>query len=113
MTTTTQTPASLPYFNQIGWSDVTPFEVVRVVSEKTVEVRRMDAERDRSWEPTFVVGGFAGVCTNINEQRWVITSNPANETVRIRLHKDGSWKDNSGQRFSPSETAQRHYDYNF
>lgn len=111
--TATQIHTTAPYFNQIGWSDVTPFEVVRVVSDKTVEVRRMDAERDESWTPTFVSGGFAGVCTNTNEQRWIITSNTANETVRVRLQKDGSWKDKYQRRFRPSDTAIRHYDYNF
>jgi hypothetical protein len=33
------------YANHYGYSDITPFEVVKVISDKTIEVREMDAER--------------------------------------------------------------------
>ena len=36
------------YANHYGYSDVTPYEVVKVISDKTIEVREMDAERDDS-----------------------------------------------------------------
>ena len=35
----------LKYANQYGYSDVNPYEVVREVSGKTLEVRAMEVER--------------------------------------------------------------------
>lgn len=101
------------YANHLGWSDVNPFEIVRRVSDKTIEVREMDAERDPEWKPDFVPGGFSAVCTNQRDQQWRIQSNPANPVIRIRLRKSGQWKDAHGRRFALSEQPVKFYDYNF
>jgi len=101
------------YANHIGWSDVNPYEVVRVISDKTLEIREMNAERDESWKPEIVVGGFAGHCVNQNEQRWIITSDDSREVVRIRLSAKKGWQDKHGRRFSLSEKPVKFYDYNF
>ena len=79
------------YANHYGYSDVNPFEIVRRVSDKTIEIREMDAERDPEWKPEFHVGGFSAHCSNQREQRWNITSNPENRVIRIRLSKSGVW----------------------
>lgn len=100
------------YANQLGYSDVNPYEVVRVVSDKTLDVREMDAERDESVKLEWMVGGFAGHCVNQREQQWNITTNTENRTVRIRLGKQG-WKDAHGQRYNLSDTPVKFYDYNF
>ncbi len=84
------------YANHIGYSDINPFEVVRVISDKTMEIRAMDAERDESVKLDWVVGGFSGVCLNQRDQNWFITSNEQNRVVRIRLGKQG-WKDANGR----------------
>ena len=44
------------YANHYMYTDVEPYEVVRVVSEKTIEIRAMKAERDESvsWSSTLV-----------------------------------------------------------
>ena len=102
----------MKYANHFGYSDVNPYEVVRVVSDKTVEVREMDAQRDESVQLVWVVGGFAGHCTNQHDQRWIITSNPENQVVRISLGKQG-WKDKHGRKFDLAEQPVRFYDYNF
>ncbi len=102
----------MKYANQYGWSDVTPFEVVRVVSDKCMEVREMDAERDESVKLEWVVGGFAGVCTNQRDQKWFIKSNPDNAVLRIRLGKKG-WRSADGRRFDIDDQPIRFYDYNF
>ena len=101
------------YANHYGYSDVNPFEVVRVISDKTIEVREMDAERDESVQLEWVPGGFAGHCVNQREQKWLITSNPSNSILRIRLSKTGVWKDKRGRRFGLSDKPIKFYDYNF
>ncbi len=101
------------FANQYGYSDVYPFEVVKVISDKTVEVREMEAERDESVKLEWVVGGFAGHCTNQRDQKWFITSNDSNPVVRIRLSKSGVWKDKHGRKFGLSAQPVRFYDYNF
>lgn len=100
------------FANQYGYSDINPFEIVRRVSEKTLEIRAMSAERDPAWKPDFVPGGFFGTVVNQNSQRWNITSDPAGRVVRIRLGKRG-WKDAHGNIYSLSETPVKFYDYNF
>jgi hypothetical protein len=100
------------FANRLGYSDVEPFEVVRVVSDKCLEVRRMDAERDKSVELQFDVGGFAAHCVNQRDQKWIISSNPSNPVLRIRLGKQG-WKSACGSRFALADKPIKFYDYNF
>jgi len=102
----------MQYANHLGYSDINPYEVVRVVSDKTIEVREMDAQRDESVKLDWVVGGFSGVCLNQRDQNWLITSNAQNPVVRIRLGKQG-WKDRHGRRFDLSDKPVKFYDYNF
>jgi hypothetical protein len=101
------------YANHYGYSDVNPFEVVRVVSDRTIEVREMDAELDPTWKPDWAVGGFAGHCVNQRDQRWNITSNAAYKTLRIRRNKDGVWKSADGRKFYLNDQPVRFSDYNF
>lgn len=108
------TSQTLPaYANHIGWSDVSPYEIVRVISDKCIEIRRMDAERDKGVELMWAEGGFAGNCANQNEQSWVISSNPTATVERIRLHKDGCWYGIGKRRFMLSDTPRKFYDFNF
>jgi len=99
------------YANHYGWSDVNPYEVVKKISDRTIEVREMDAEKDHSVETTFVPGGFSAVSDNA--QAWHIKSNPQNPVIRIRLHKSGQWKDKHGRQFGLSNKPHKFYDYNF
>jgi hypothetical protein len=101
------------FANRYGYSDVEPYEVVRRISDKTVEVRAMSAERDPSYKPEFVVGGFSAVCLNQREQKWVISSNPEARVIRIRLRKDGRWYDSYDNRYGLSDKPRKFYDYNF
>lgn len=103
----------MKYANQYGYSDVNPFEVVRAVSDKCLEVREMDAERDESVQLEWAPGGFAGVCLNQRDQKWFIKSNPENAVVRIRLNKNGVWKSADGRKFYLADEPCRFYDYNF
>ena len=101
------------YMNQMGYSDVNPFEIVRVVSDKCVEIRPMDYEKDSSWKPEVMVGGFCGHVVNQNEQRWFIKSNPENQVVKVRLHKNGKWYSKEKAEYSLAEKPRKFYDYNF
>jgi len=98
------------YANHYGWSDVNPYEVIRVVSEKCLEIREMDAEKDPSVVTGFVVGGFSA--HSDNAQEWFIKSNPNNPVIRIRLNKKG-WQDKYGKRFKLADKPVKFYDYNF
>ena len=103
----------MKYANMIGYSDVHPCEVVRKVSDKTLEIRYMNAERDKSVELEFAPGGFSAHCVNNADQKWIITSNEENPVVRIRLSKNRGWQDKYGQRYKLAEAPRRHYDFNF
>jgi len=113
--TTTQTAAldiaSTPYANQYGYSDVSPFEIVRQVSERTLEVRALRTER-AVWTPDVHVGGFFAHISNQSDQRWTITPNPSAPVVRIRLGKRG-WKDSCGNAFRLNASPVKFYDFNF
>ena len=100
------------YANQYGYSDVTPFEVIRVISDKTIEIREMDAERDDSVKMEFHVGGFSAHCSNQRDQKWFIKSDETAPVIRIRLGKNG-WKDKHGRRFALADEPVKFYDYNF
>ena len=99
------------YANQFGYSDVSPCEVVKVISEKTIEIRYMDAEA-LPWKREFHPGGFFGNTSNQNDQKWKITSNPENHVFRIRLGKNG-WKDKYGNRYKLADKPIKFYDFNF
>jgi hypothetical protein len=99
------------YMNLYGWSDVHPYEIIRWVSEKTVEIRAMQATLDPSWKPEFIPGGFAAHCTNQSSQRYTYESDPNAPVIRARLGKKG-WKSKRGMH-KPSEKPRRFYDYNF
>lgn len=100
------------YANHIGYSDVNPFEIIRKVSDKTLEIRAMNAERDPTFKPEFVAVGFFGTVTNQRDQKWTITSDLTARVVRIRLGKQG-WKDAHGRRYELSDEPVKFYDYNF
>ena len=100
------------YANHYGYTDVNPYEVVRVISDKTIEVRKMDSEKDPTWVPEFHVGGFSAHCSNQQTQRWIIKSNADNSVLRIRLGKKG-WKSADGRKFYLDDKPVRFYDYNF
>lgn len=102
----------MKYANNIGYTDVNPYEVIRAVSDKTLEVREMKAVRDESVKLEWVAGGFAGHCVNQMDQEWTITPDASRPIIRIRLGKRG-WQDKNGARFKLSDKPLKFYDYNF
>ena len=100
------------FANHLGYSDIDPFEVVKVVSDKTLEIREMVAERDESVKLDWAMGGFAGHCINQRDQKWHITSDETAPVIRIRWGKHG-WQDAHGRSFRLSHKPSKFYDYNF
>lgn len=103
----------MKFANQLGYSDVEPHEVLRVIGKKTLLIREMTAIRDNSIKLDFQVGGFCAHCTNQRDQKWFISSDETARVFRIRLQKNGLWKDSQGRRFSLNEIPIKFYDYNF
>lgn len=108
-----KSPVHYKYANHMGWTDVNPWEVTMIVSEKTIEVKEMTATKDDSVKLKWVAGGFAGHCVNQRDQQWFIESNPNGARKRIRRRKDGYWYDKYNNRFVLSFEPHKFYDYNF
>lgn len=102
----------MKYANLHGYTDIYPYEVIRVISDKTIEIREMKSELDPSWKPEMIPGGFAAHCTNNRDQVYTYSSNDQVKTIRMRKHKDGRWYSAFG-RHVLSDTPKRFYDYNF
>lgn len=103
------------YANHVMHTDVRPVEVVRKVSDKCVEVRRMFGDIDReNWAPEIMPGGFAGHCTNNREMKTIIIPQPENPVFKIRWSEaKGVWRDAGGSRYAMNDEPIYYYDYNF
>ena len=101
--------------NEHGFSDVTPHEIIRRVSGNIVEIREMSAEKDPSWDPEIIPGGFSAHYVNQRDQKWFIKSNPDGEVKRVHKRKNGYfyYKGSNGSKFRESDKPIRFYDYNF
>jgi hypothetical protein len=98
------------YANHIMWSDVEPFEVVRVISDKCVEIRPMQTKQI-VFPKEIYVGGFSAHTADNYNQAYEYTSNETASTMRIRKGKKG-WK-SGNLKFSMSDAPIKFYDYNF
>ena len=101
------------FANYHGWSDIKPVEIVKVISDKTLEVREMKAELDPSFKLDEVAGGFFSHVKNNRDQKWIIKSDPESQVYRIRKSKHGGWKNSWGARHVLSDKPRKFYDYNF
>jgi hypothetical protein len=102
----------MKFANLIGYSDIVPYEVIKIISDKTIVIREMKAEKDPSFKPEFAIGGFVAHCTNQEDQTWIISSNENSPTLRARLQKNGKWKSLHGTH-RIAEEPKYFYDYNF
>lgn len=102
------------YFNRILFSDIDPFEVIQVKTDKLIIIREMKSElvNRKDVNDTFVSGGFLRYFDN-SVQEWEITSSENSPHVKIRLHKNGKWKDRHGTKYVSSDTPIKRYDFNF
>lgn len=99
------------FLNHTGYSDVTPYQVVRVTkSGKTAYVRAVSYELDPEFKANALPGGFTGVTVNSRAQSYAYGDLEGGE-LAVRFGKRG-WKSSYGPH-SHSEDAYRYYDYNF
>lgn len=87
------------YANQFLFSDIYPFEVVKKVSDITMDIREMSADLQLE--------------TNPYEQKYKFSSNENNQTVRIRKNNKGVWRDKDGRRYVIGNEPRKYYDYGF
>lgn len=101
------------FANRIGHTDIEPFEVIKEIGKKTLEIRRMKAIR--GFDPTFIPGGFVAHCEQETEasQEWKIEPDETESVFRVRLHKDGFYRDVGGSKYRLEEKPRKFYDYNF
>ena len=93
-------------------SDIYPFEVVRQISDITLEVRQLDTELIQAPQ-NFQIGGFAAHCVDNHNQKYSYRSNPTNGTMRIRFsRKRGQWH-HKGTKFMLLDEPLKFHDYNF
>jgi len=102
------------YANFYGYSDVEPYEVVRVISPTTVEIRRMNTKLLNGGDLKFHIGGFSANCSNGDVQEYAYTSNTNAPIERIRWSKaNNRWQQGRHTHFSMSEKPRKFHDYNF
>jgi hypothetical protein len=101
-------PIIKKYCNEYLYSDVQPYEVVRVISPVTVEIRQMDTKQIIFPKERFV-GGFIANTADNDHQKYEYISNPENPIMRLRLGKKG-W---GNGKFVMSDKPIKFYDYNF
>ena len=65
-----------------------PYEIVRLISDKTMEIRSMWISRDAS-KP--VPPECRSNMKDWKGQSWDVRSDPDYSVIRIRKHKDGEW----------------------
>lgn len=105
------------YANQHFYTDVEPWEVVEIRTDRLLIVRPMKAtikaEAKKALQESFVPGGFVGHFDNY-AQEWDFTSDTTAGTAEVRRHKDGTFHlAGDSTRFHLATEPRKFYDYNF
>lgn len=102
------------YANQSGHTDVTPYEVVRVVSDICVEVRAMKTVQTKFPQDVRVGGFSAHTVDNRSGQEYDYFPNEEAKPFRIRWSRaNRQWQLGKYMRFSMADKPYKFYDYNF
>lgn len=102
------------YANHCMYTDVNPYEVVRIISPICVEVRAMSTKQIE-FPKVFYPGGFVGhFADNRSGQKYEYSSDPDASVFRIRWsRRNRQWQRGKHMRFAMSDTPYKFYDYNF
>lgn len=92
------------------WSDSHAYTVIKR-TPSTITVQRDKAILDKNFKPEWIAGGFAGHCTNQDEQSYTYERNEKGEVLTLRYSK----KYGRFMYLEKSISIGRHefYDYNF
>ena len=98
-----------PFAIMYALVDKYPYEVVKVISARTIEVRKMDSEIVRAFKPQ-LVGKNRVYFYDDGTLKYEVKSNPNNEVIRIRRSKKNNtiWK-KGRTTFILSEEPERHH----
>ena len=99
------------YVNRSIGTDCFPYEVVRIISEKCVEIRPMEYEQT-VFPKEYHIGGFAAHCADNHSQEYKYSSSEAS-TIKIRYSEKTKKWGGKYDRFWMSDTPKYFYDYNF
>ena len=93
------------------WSDRYAATVI-AVTKSTVTVRRDAATLDPGFKPEFIIGGFAGHCTNQSEQRYSYKPDEKGSTYTFHWSRKYQRYGQPGN-LTLSKGRHEFYDYNF
>ena len=95
------------------YSDVHPCTVIKR-TKKFVTVQMDNYKLNKEIRPNIIPGGFAGHCTNNQDQKWIITANPSGIITEGYLGNDNEWYEKgSNRRTIISQGWVKFHDYNF
>ena len=94
-------------------SDVVAYEIVRIVSDQTIEVREMKTKHSAA-NLEYTPGGFCGHFHNQDKQEVTYESDPEGDTIKIRRKKGKPehWT-YKGMRFGVRTAPYAFHDFNF
>jgi hypothetical protein len=82
-------------------------------TKTSVTIQRDKATMDPNFKPEFVVGGFAGHCTNQDKQTYTYEADPNGETMTFRWSKKYNRFQDGKTGRSLTKGRREFYDYNF
>jgi hypothetical protein len=99
------------YASEHLYSDVRAYEIVKVISDKTLELRPLLATYNIAHLEQ-VAGGFCSHVVNQRDQKVTFKSDPSAPVIRIRKNKYGNWA-RKGTRFTLRTEPYAFRDFNF
>lgn len=95
------------------WSDMEACTVI-ARTKCTLTVQRDKATRDPNWKPSWEPGGFSAICTNNDDQKWLLERDPNGRVERCYWsEKYGRWQTGGDGSIHVIRGRHEHYDYNF
>ena len=102
------------YANYHMYTDVQPYEVVKVISDITVEVRAMKTKQVKFPQDVRVGGFSAHTVDNRSGQDYEYISDESLPVTRIRWSEaNRQWQMGKNMRFVMADQPYKFYDYNF